>query len=139
MAIATWHRTGQEGLHNGVNHIEYELLDEEGQQIPLDEDHVTSIKKDGLPLVPDDQATLWLKVSNGAGDYLFEVITTDDITYESVLRWEPPEWLELIEEKITLAEGLGIMSVWEPVEGYKEKTEYERIGEIDARLWELVK
>lgn len=90
-------------------------------------------------MVPDDQATLWLKVSNGAGDYLFEVITTDDITYESVLRWEPPEWLELIEEKITLAEGLGIMSVWEPIEGYKEKTEYERIGEIDARLWELVK
>lgn len=45
MAIATWHRTGQEGLHNGVNHIEYELLDEEGQQIPLDEDHVTSIKR----------------------------------------------------------------------------------------------
>ncbi|MFB5761105.1 hypothetical protein [Paenibacillus medicaginis] len=46
---------------------------------------------------------------------------------------------KLIDEKINLAKKLGIMGDLEPIEGYRETEEYQRITEIDKRLWELVK
>jgi hypothetical protein len=53
---------------------------------------------------------------------------------------EPSEWEQLIDEKIRLASKLGIMGKGvEPKKGYEQTKEYQRITEIDARLWELVK
>ncbi|QNR65017.1 hypothetical protein IAQ67_13870 [Paenibacillus peoriae] len=46
---------------------------------------------------------------------------------------------KLISEKINLAKKLGIMGDLEPIQGYSDTDEYRRIGEIDKRLWELVK
>ncbi|MDK8182113.1 hypothetical protein [Paenibacillus sp. UMB4589-SE434] len=51
---------------------------------------------------------------------------------------EKTELEALIQEKITLAQKLGLWGDLEPVDGYKEVPEYARINEIDKRLWELV-
>ncbi|MBY7736281.1 hypothetical protein MJ749_13295 [Paenibacillus polymyxa] len=50
-----------------------------------------------------------------------------------------PELDKLIAEKVNLAKKLGIMGNLEPIQGYSDTDEYRRIGEIDKRLWELVK
>jgi hypothetical protein len=109
--------------------------------------NVSSIEKDGVKIEPDDQETLWFSESNATKKYKFNVVTLAGLTYEAELNWtqpnppkpEPTEWDTLIAEKITLAKGLGIMGVWYPKQGYKLTKEYSRIGEIDKRLWELVK
>ncbi|URJ45171.1 hypothetical protein MF628_004956 [Paenibacillus polymyxa] len=144
---AVWKATGRSGDHNGVNHVEYELLDSAQKRVSLAKTNVSSIEKDGVKTVPDDQETLWFSEANATKKYKFNVVTLAGTTYEAELNWtqpnppkpEPTEWDTLIAEKITLAKGLGIMGVWNPKEGYKLTKEYGRIAEIDKRLWELVK
>jgi len=50
---------------------------------------------------------------------------------------EESESEKLIKEKVRLTKKLRLDSDT-PVDGYREAKEYERIKEIDARLWELV-
>lgn len=45
---------------------------------------------------------------------------------------------KLIKEKIELAKKLGLLDGEKPVDGYQESKEYERLKQIDERLWELV-
>lgn len=54
------------------------------------------------------------------------------------VKLEKQELQALIDEKITLAQKLGIWDGFEPVEGYQTTEEYKRIQEIDKQLWELV-
>ncbi|MFW5438749.1 hypothetical protein [Paenibacillus apiarius] len=84
---ATWKPTGQEGEHNGVNHVEFELLDAGGARISLAKGNVVYIKKNGVELTLDDQETLWFSVENPNGQYQFEVKTNAGVVYEAVLDW----------------------------------------------------
>lgn len=86
---ATWNPTGQEGEREGVIHTEFELLDGEGDRISLAAGSVIYIKKDGVNLPPDDQETLWFSVSNQAGEYDFEILTTSGKLYTATLDWVP--------------------------------------------------
>lgn len=52
---------------------------------------------------------------------------------------EPTEFELLVQEKRELAQSLGLIGNTTKKEGYKETSEYNRIKEIDQRLWELVK
>lgn len=52
---------------------------------------------------------------------------------------EPSEVEELVKEKITIAQKLGIWDGITPVANYQDFPEYARFKEIDKRLWELVK
>lgn len=52
---------------------------------------------------------------------------------------EPTELENLITKKTTLATKLGIMGDFKPIDDYKNTEEYNKIQEIDKRLWELVK
>lgn len=45
---------------------------------------------------------------------------------------------KLIKEKIELAKKLGLLDGKTPNDGYRESKEYERLKQIDERLWELV-
>jgi hypothetical protein len=56
------------------------------------------------------------------------------------LKKEPTEVEKLVEEKVALANKLGLIDRGkDPIEGYEKTDEYKRINEIDLRLWELIK
>lgn len=85
--MATWNPTGREGEHEGVNHIEFEMLDSEGARISLAINNVIYIKKDGIDLEPNTDETLWFNETNPNGTYTFEVKTIDGTVYIAVLDW----------------------------------------------------
>ncbi|WP_413373296.1 hypothetical protein [Paenibacillus taichungensis] len=86
---ATLALTGREGEHNGTNHVEYELLDGQGVRISLALGDVEYIRRNGTPLVPDDQETLWFNEESTAGTYVFEAKTTTGKVYKATLVWAP--------------------------------------------------
>lgn len=61
------------------------------------------------------------------------------MTTKDEVKEESSELEKLVKEKITLAKKLGIMGSDKPIPNYEKSKEYERINEIDTRLWELVK
>jgi hypothetical protein len=86
---ATWNPTGAEGEHEGVNHVEFELLDGEGARISLASDNIDYIKKNGVDLAPNQDETLWFSEENDAGEYLFELKTIAGTVYIAILEWTP--------------------------------------------------
>ncbi|SDD27168.1 hypothetical protein SAMN02799630_02795 [Paenibacillus sp. UNCCL117] len=76
-------------MHNGVNHVEFELLDSGGVRVSLAASNVQYIKKNGINLVLDSNETLWFSESNLAGDYSFEIFTKDGKLYIATLNWIP--------------------------------------------------
>ncbi|OPA77467.1 hypothetical protein BVG16_13510 [Paenibacillus selenitireducens] len=52
---------------------------------------------------------------------------------------EETELSKLINRKIELANKLGIMDDYNPIDNYQGTEEYKELQEIDKRLWELVK
>ncbi|MFF2015008.1 hypothetical protein [Paenibacillus sp. NPDC058177] len=62
------------------------------------------------------------------------------MTIQDKPKKEPSELETLVKEKVTLSQKLGLMGEGsEPIDGYEGTEEYQRINEIDLKLWELVK
>ncbi|RUT48598.1 hypothetical protein EJP82_01255 [Paenibacillus anaericanus] len=76
-------------MHNGVNHVEYELKGSGGARISLAVSNLIYITKNGNPLVLDDQETLWFSDNNPAGSYEFVIRTKAKLKYKATLDWVP--------------------------------------------------
>ncbi|MEK4512866.1 hypothetical protein [Paenibacillus sp. FSL K6-2524] len=85
--LVSWKATGEEGPHEGVVYVQYELLDVDDNVIPLDEDNLTYITRDGKELKPDADSTLWFNKSLPHGRYVFEIKTAVNVIHVAPLDW----------------------------------------------------
>ncbi|MGI6577166.1 MAG: Ig-like domain-containing protein [Eubacteriales bacterium] len=98
---ARWNAVGV-----GVNTIEgkdyifqgFELLDAEGNQIPLVADNIETMTVLGpgdtgpreLTVGDDSDPLLWFNVLKAAGEYRYTVVTKEGLTYFATLNWTEP-------------------------------------------------
>ncbi|MBP1907076.1 hypothetical protein J2Z32_003741 [Paenibacillus turicensis] len=60
-----------------------------GVRISLAASNLIYITKNGAPLTPNADETLWFKETNLAGSYEFIVMTKAKVKYRAVLEWIP--------------------------------------------------
>ncbi|WP_221040204.1 S-layer homology domain-containing protein [Gelria sp. Kuro-4] len=92
---AAWEATTGIGAHDGKVYEEYQLKVGD-KVVDLSTGNVKSIKvlepgaTEPKTLEPNADSTLWFKIQNKGGDYVFTVVDKNDITYTATLKWTAP-------------------------------------------------